>query len=142
MHARKLVTGFGAVGAALALGVGTAHADSGLTVNTAAAFNGDAVVNISYQCAPGLGAELSVTVLATPYVAPGVNGPGVNGTALAPAVCVGQTQQATVTVNPVRIFGEPAEFQSGSPTDITVTVLALTPNSPVTTTRKHVPHLG
>ncbi|MEC3951929.1 hypothetical protein VMT65_02675 [Nocardia sp. CDC153] len=142
MHARKLVTGLGALAAAATLAVGTAQADAPLTINTAAASNGDAVVNISYQCAPGLGAELSVTLLATPYVAPGVNGPGVNGTALAPAVCTGGPQQATVTVNPVQIFGEPAEFQSGSPTDITVTVLALTPNSPVTTIRKHIPHLG
>ncbi|MFE3196145.1 hypothetical protein ACFXHA_44595 [Nocardia sp. NPDC059240] len=145
MRATNLVVALGALAAATALTCGTATADAPLTVDTATASNGDAVVSISYQCAPGLGAELSVTVRETPFLAPGINGPGVNGTALAPAICIGQPQQATVAVNPVQLlqlFGESTKFQSGSTTDVTVSVLQLTPNSPVITARKHFPHLG
>ncbi|AYF72873.1 hypothetical protein D7D52_02205 [Nocardia yunnanensis] len=145
MHARNLVAALAALTATATFTV-TAAADARaadpLSVDTAVAANGNAVIGISYQCAPGLPAQLSVTVRETPYVSPGVSGPGINGSALAPTLCIGQPQQTTVSVNPVQLFGDPAEFQSGSTTDVTVTVLALTPNSPLITARKHFPHLG
>ncbi|MGW4245352.1 hypothetical protein [Nocardia sp. NPDC004722] len=145
MRAPHLVVALGALAAASALVGGTAAAATPLTVDSATASNGNAVIAVSYECAPGLGAELSVTVRETLFLAPGLTGPGVNGTALAPANCIGQPQQATVAVNPVQLiqlFGESAKFQSGSTTDVTVTILALTPNTPVITARKNFPHLG
>ncbi|MTE15400.1 hypothetical protein [Nocardia aurantiaca] len=137
MYARNLVTSLGALAAATALASGTANAAATLTVDSARETNGNAVISVSYQCTAGLGAELSITVRATPFL-----GSAVNGSSLAPANCIGQPQQATVTVNPVQLFGDSATFQSGSITDITVTVLDLTLNSPVTTTKKRFDHLG
>ncbi|WP_433563080.1 hypothetical protein ACQP1O_37655 [Nocardia sp. CA-151230] len=138
MYARSLVTALGAVAATTVLATGTAGAAPTLTVDAARETNGNAVISVSYQCTAGLGAELSVTVRATPY-----QGSAVNGSSLAPALCIGLPQQATVTVNPVQLFNDTAaKFQSGSITDITVTVLDLTLSSPVTTTKKRFDHLG
>ncbi|MFE3255210.1 hypothetical protein ACFXPS_10425 [Nocardia sp. NPDC059091] len=137
MHARSLVTALGALAVTTVLATGTADATATLTVDTARETNGNAVIGITYQCTSGLGAELSVTVRATPYL-----GSGVNGSSLAPVNCIGQPQQTIVTVNPVQLFGESPKFQSGSITDVTVTVLDLTLNSPVTTTKRRFDHLG
>ncbi|BAW09847.1 conserved hypothetical protein [Nocardia seriolae] len=106
-------------------------------MDSAVESNGNAVIGISYQCAPGLGAELSVTVRETPFL-----GSGINGTTLAPATCVGLPQSTSVTVNPVQLLGDSAKFQSGSITDVTVTVLNLTISSPAATTKKRFAHLG
>ncbi|MVU81681.1 hypothetical protein GPX89_31140 [Nocardia sp. ET3-3] len=137
MRTRDLITTLGALAAAAVLATGTANAAPALTVESAMESNGNAVIGVSYACTAGMGAELSVTVRENRYL-----GSGVNGTALAPAICIGQPQLATVTVNPVQLFGELAEFQSGSLTDITVTVLDLALKSPVTTTKKRFDHLG
>ncbi|WP_433668286.1 hypothetical protein ACQP06_30790 [Nocardia sp. CA-136227] len=136
MHARSLVTALGAFAAAVTLAAGNAQAIPALAVDSARETNGNAVITVSYLCT-GPAAALSVTVRATPY-----QGSGVNGSTLAPVVCAGQPQQATVTVNPVQLFGESAKFQSGALTDVTVTVLDLTLNSPVNTTKKRIEHLG
>ncbi|MFD6351066.1 hypothetical protein ACFYUD_16460 [Nocardia tengchongensis] len=137
MYARSLVTALGALAAAITLATGTAQAlPVPLSVDSARETNGNAMIAVSYVCT-GPAAALSVTVRATPYL-----GTGVNGSSLAPVSCTGQTQQATVTVNPVQIFGESAKFQSGSVTDVTVTVIDLTLNSLLCTTKKRIDHLG
>ncbi|MEV0461451.1 hypothetical protein AB0I30_07185 [Nocardia tengchongensis] len=136
MHARSLVPALGALAAAITLATGTAQALPVLSVDSARETNGNAMIAVSYVCT-GPAAALSVTVRATPYL-----GTGVNGSSLAPVACTGQPQQATVTVNPVQLFGESAKFQSGSVTDVTVTVIDLTLNSLLSTTKKRIDHLG